>query len=324
MREKKGEQDRLDRLAREEQERKESKEEQERKERLEREEKQWAHELQMAQIGTASSSPAPGASALTQAHTFMPKWTEAEHEVWLDWAERVLSAYPLAPAEVSLLLGKFLGRKGLIAFKALPEADQGKWVDVHQAITKVFCKKAGHSTEQCQNKPQVSPTATFKPSPENLPTNKPAPSTGTDFQSPAKLQKSRGPNPQNHSLGMSRPQMPAFITLLVPPEYDVQWPPSSQSILDPIPVPGPAPVPGPQIYLPPEDPKLYSQSLPVPLACTEQCYSPSVLNDEQIPDQITVPDPALVPTPKHTPISIQEIPLRIPTLLPTWLCYQRR
>ncbi|XP_066956236.1 uncharacterized protein [Macrobrachium rosenbergii] len=82
IKEKKEEQDRLDRFAREEQER---------KDRLDREEKQQAHGLQMAQIGSTNSSPALGASARTQAHTFMPKWTEAEPEVWLDRAERVIT-----------------------------------------------------------------------------------------------------------------------------------------------------------------------------------------------------------------------------------------
>ncbi|XP_066978819.1 tetra-peptide repeat homeobox protein 1-like [Macrobrachium rosenbergii] len=102
---------------------------------------------------------------------------------------------------------------------------------------------------------------------------------------------------------MSKPRTPTLITLPVPPEYDVQWPPPSRSIPDPISVPGPAPVPVPwsHIDLPPGDPKLDSQSLPVPLECTEQCQPLSVPNDEQITDQIIVPDPALVPAPEHGP-----------------------
>ncbi|XP_066940006.1 uncharacterized protein [Macrobrachium rosenbergii] len=316
---------------------------------------------------------------------------------------------------------------------------------LQRPVVSGFYKKAGHSTEQCQNKPQAPPTVPFKPSPGNLPTNRPAPFTGEvprrdssqsyctackvyghsptwakctnnkssapaitlavtnpkslgppaedpiyvapprgsyparllkafddsgpqislirkdkvpygatinrrklitiedinqfkmilptvqlrvtrphrskiynlevasyipggygilleqDFQSPAKLRQSRGPNPPKHSLSMSRPQTPALITLPVPPKYDVQWPPPSRLIPDPIPVPGPAPmpVPGPQIDLSPEDPKLDSQSLPVPLACTEQCQAPSVPNNKQIPNKIIVPDPALVPAPEH-------------------------
>ncbi|XP_066943492.1 E3 ubiquitin-protein ligase RNF12-B-like [Macrobrachium rosenbergii] len=84
--------------------------------------------------------------------------------------------------------------------------------------------------------------------------------------------------------------------LPVPPEYDVQWPP--RSIPDPIPVPRPAsvPVPGPQSDLPPGDGK----SLPVPLACTEQCQAPSVLTEEH-KKLLIVPDPALVPVPEYAP-----------------------
>ncbi|XP_066969143.1 uncharacterized protein [Macrobrachium rosenbergii] len=54
-----------------------------------------------------------------------------------------------------------------------------------------------------------------------------------------------GSNPPYHSLGTSKPQMPAFIPLPVPPECNVQWPPPPRSILDPITVPGPTPVPVP-------------------------------------------------------------------------------
>ncbi|XP_066937346.1 tetra-peptide repeat homeobox protein 1-like [Macrobrachium rosenbergii] len=81
---------------------------------------------------------------------------------------------------------------------------------------------------------------------------------------------------------MSKPQMPAFIPLLVPG-------------------PAPVPMPGPQIDPPPGDPNLDLQSLPVTLACTEQCQAPSALDDEQIPNKILVPDPALVPLPEHAP-----------------------
>ncbi|XP_066941382.1 WAS/WASL-interacting protein family member 3-like [Macrobrachium rosenbergii] len=49
------------------------------------------------------------------------------------------------------------------------------------------------------------------------------------------------------------------------------------------------------------DSKVDSKSLPVPLACTEPCQAPSVTNDEQIPKQIMVPAPALVPPPEHAP-----------------------
>ncbi|XP_066969184.1 uncharacterized protein [Macrobrachium rosenbergii] len=126
---------------------------------------------------------------------------------------------------------------------------------------------------------------------------------GQDLPSPSKLQQSRGLNPPDHSLGTSKPQMPAFVPLPVPPECNVQWPSPSSTIPNPIPVPGPAPVPvlGLQIDLPPGDPTLDSQSLLASLGVTEQCQAPSISNDEQIPDQLLVPGPALVPAPDHAP-----------------------
>ncbi|XP_066958056.1 uncharacterized protein [Macrobrachium rosenbergii] len=59
------------------------------------------------------------------------------------------------------------------------------------------------------------------------------------------------------------------------------------------------PVPRHPIDLPPGDPKIDSQSLPVPLECTEQCQAPSIPNGEQSPNPIPVPGPALVPVPEH-------------------------
>ncbi|XP_066973195.1 uncharacterized protein [Macrobrachium rosenbergii] len=126
---------------------------------------------------------------------------------------------------------------------------------------------------------------------------------GQDFQSPSKLQQSRGPNPPNYSLGTSKPQTPAFVPLSVPPECNVQWPPPSRSIPNPIPMtsPAPEPVPGPQIDPPLGDPTLDSQSLPVSLGSTEQCQAPSIPNDEQFPNQLLVPGLTLVPAPEHAP-----------------------
>ncbi|XP_066961168.1 CREB-regulated transcription coactivator 1-like [Macrobrachium rosenbergii] len=102
---------------------------------------------------------------------------------------------------------------------------------------------------------------------------------------------------------MSNSQEPPFIPLPVPPEYSVQWPPPSEQISKPIRVPDPAPVPVPKhpIDLPPGDPKIDSQSLPVPLECTEQCQAPSVPNGEQSQNPTPLPDPALVPVPEHAP-----------------------
>ncbi|XP_066979650.1 diacylglycerol kinase kappa-like [Macrobrachium rosenbergii] len=103
-----------------------------------------------------------------------------------------------------------------------------------------------------------------------------------------------------------------------PPEYSVQWPSPSMQISNPSPVPGPAPVPVPRhpIDLPPGDSKIDSQSLPVPLECTEQYQAPSVLNGEQSPNPIPVPDPALVPVPEHAPDLHSRDPSSDPFSLP--------
>ncbi|XP_066978965.1 uncharacterized protein [Macrobrachium rosenbergii] len=79
-----------------------------------------------------------GMSALGQARSFMLKWTEAEPEVWLKCAERVLDCCTLSPTELSLVLTKFLGGKALIAYHALPVEDQGDWEVVCQAVTKAY------------------------------------------------------------------------------------------------------------------------------------------------------------------------------------------
>ncbi|XP_066953375.1 tetra-peptide repeat homeobox protein 1-like [Macrobrachium rosenbergii] len=102
---------------------------------------------------------------------------------------------------------------------------------------------------------------------------------------------------------MSKSHKPAFIPLPVPPEYNVQQTAPSEQISKSIPVPGPAPVPVPRtpIDLPPGDPKIGSQSLPVPLECTEQCQALSIPNGRESPNPMPVPDPALVPVPAHAP-----------------------
>ncbi|XP_066971776.1 tetra-peptide repeat homeobox protein 1-like [Macrobrachium rosenbergii] len=112
----------------------------------------------------------------------------------------------------------------------------------------------------------------------------------TPRATPGSWTKDKGPAPSNG-------------TVPVPPERNVQWPPPSRSIPDPIPVAGPAPlpVPGPQIDPPPGVPTLDSQSLPVSLGGAEQCQAPSVPNDKQIPNQLLARGPTLVPVPEHIP-----------------------
>ncbi|XP_066956253.1 E3 ubiquitin-protein ligase RNF12-B-like [Macrobrachium rosenbergii] len=120
------------------------------------------------------------------------------------------------------------------------------------------------------------------------------------------------PNGQNALIIISKYATLALAvtdpTTLGPPaqeshECNVQWPPPSRSILDPIPVPGPdpVPVPGPQIDTRLGDPTLDSQSLPVSLGTLSNAQALSVPNDEQIPNQLLVPGPALVPVPEHVP-----------------------
>ncbi|XP_066965647.1 zyxin-like [Macrobrachium rosenbergii] len=123
---------------------------------------------------------------------------------------------------------------------------------------------------------------------------------------------------------MSNSHKPPFIPLPVPPEYSVQWPPPSKQISKPSPLPGLAPVPVPKhpIDTPPGDPTIGSQSLPVPLECTEQCQAPSILDRKQSPNPIPVPDPALVPVPEHTPDLPSRDPNQDPPLLSSWLRYQ--
>ncbi|XP_066979097.1 mediator of RNA polymerase II transcription subunit 15-like [Macrobrachium rosenbergii] len=64
-------------------------------------------------------TPAVGMSALSQAHSFMPKWTEAEPKIWFKCTKRVLDCCTLSLAERSLVLTKFLGGKALIAYHAI-------------------------------------------------------------------------------------------------------------------------------------------------------------------------------------------------------------
>ncbi|XP_066962150.1 uncharacterized protein [Macrobrachium rosenbergii] len=86
---------------------------------------------------------------------------------------------------------------------------------------------------------------------------------------------------------MSKSHQPAFIPMSLPPEYNVQWPPPSEQISTPSPVPGPAPMTVPKCPrdLPPGDPKIDSQSLPVPLS------------REPSPDPLSSPILAPLPVP---------------------------
>ncbi|XP_066972396.1 uncharacterized protein [Macrobrachium rosenbergii] len=119
----------------------EQREERDRIAQEKREEREWedrerqrAHELQMLERQPATPPPpAAGMSALSQAHSFMPKWTESEPEVWLERAERVLEC-----CDLSLVLTKFLGGKALVAYHALPADDRGNWEAVRQAVTKAY------------------------------------------------------------------------------------------------------------------------------------------------------------------------------------------
>ncbi|XP_066958744.1 uncharacterized protein [Macrobrachium rosenbergii] len=266
-------------------------------------ERQRAHELQIAQTGTSNTPPTSGMSALSQAHAFMPKWTEAEPEVWLDRAEKVLGCYTFSPAKEILeqfklkhfllytppALATHIGKR---ATTTLAECCRlaNTW-DTHHAqnssmgrkiyppsfIAGVLLPKNGHLQK---------PIASYIPGNYDVLLRQ-------DFQSPPKSQQSRGPNSPTHSSGKSNPPSPFPQSipappgyhkdvkfLPVPPDYDIQWPP--RSIPDPIPVPSPDPVPvtGPQSDLPPGGSNPNSNSLPVPLACTEQCQAPSVQNGE--------------------------------------------
>ncbi|XP_066969187.1 MAP7 domain-containing protein 1-like [Macrobrachium rosenbergii] len=87
-----------------------------------------------------------------------------------------------------------------------------------------------------------------------------------------------------------------------------------KTISNPSPVSGPAPVPVPRhpINLHAGDSKIDSQSLPVPLECTEQCQPPVFPNGKQSPNPAPVPGPASVLVPEHTP----DLHSRDPTLDP--------
>ncbi|XP_066971904.1 nematocyst expressed protein 3-like [Macrobrachium rosenbergii] len=92
-----------------------------------------------------------------------------------------------------------------------------------------FCKKAGHSTEQCQKKPQALTTVPFKPSPRNLPTNKPAPSTGAvPHRDYSQIYCTALPDPASAPAPEHAPDLPA---------RDPNPDPLSSPSLDPQPVP---------------------------------------------------------------------------------------
>ncbi|XP_066946916.1 uncharacterized protein [Macrobrachium rosenbergii] len=217
--------------------------------------------------------------------------------------------------------------------------------------------KAQHPTEQCPNKPQAPPTVPFNPpSWESTTTSPPTPLVPNNMPASSTRVVPRGDNSQSYftackecghaptwakcpnnksstptiALAVTNPKSlgpPAKGPLYVgppraPPEYNVQWPPPSKLIPDPIPVPGPAPVlvPRHQLDLPMRSQNLFTIS-PILLECTEQCQAPSVPNDEQIPHIIPVPDAALVSAPEHAPDLSSRDPNPDPLFISAWLPY---
>ncbi|XP_066963160.1 anti-sigma-I factor RsgI2-like [Macrobrachium rosenbergii] len=141
---------------------------------------------------------------------------------------------------------------------------------------------------------------------------------GQDSLSQPNSKQPKGSDPSQSPSGTNSPLLPG------PHECPEQCHAPSASVVEPlpnlIPVQGPALVPVPEhtIDLPSGNPKLDSNSLPVPLECPEQCHTPSIpnveptsnLSPEPGPALMTVPEPiptltavpglTLVPVPEHT------------------------
>ncbi|XP_066965923.1 protein TonB-like [Macrobrachium rosenbergii] len=77
--------------------------------------------------------------------------------------------------------------------------------------------------------------------------------------------------------------------------------PAVEPLTNQIPVPGPAPVPVLRrtLNLPPEDPKLDLNPLPVPPECPGLCHLQPITDIEEIHDMIPVPRLVLVPAPER-------------------------
>ncbi|XP_066947127.1 uncharacterized protein [Macrobrachium rosenbergii] len=120
---------------------------------------------------------------------------------------------------------------------------------------------------------------------------------GQDFQSPSKLEQSRGRNPPHCSLGMSKPQTPDFVPLPVPPG-ELQWPPPPRSTSSHS---GTQPCPQCQCHtlhrlIPPGDPTFDSQSLQCHLVPPPE-HGPDLHSRDPSPGPLSSPGLALLPMP---------------------------
>ncbi|XP_066969261.1 uncharacterized protein [Macrobrachium rosenbergii] len=176
-----------------------------------------------------------------------------------------------------------------------------------------FCKKIGHSKEQCRSK-QPEPLSPGQP------TNKsPAPSAGAvrrDFsQTFCTGCKVFGHSPSWAKCPRNNKSSNPAVALAVTNLESLGPPAKGPIYVAPPRVPGTAsvPVPRPQPDLPSVESRL-STPLPVPLGRTEQCQSPSVQTDETTTTSLPAPVPMSVP--EHAPDPPSRDPTPNPPSLP--------
>ncbi|XP_066965671.1 ensconsin-like [Macrobrachium rosenbergii] len=197
----------------------------------------------MLEQQNATPPPAAGMSALSQAHSFMPKWTESEPEKTGHSSEQCQSKKPtpLSPGKPP---------------NTSPEPSTGAAQKDFSQTFCTACKVYGHSpawakcpSNHKSNTPTVAlavtdPTSLGPPAEGRIYVAPPRVASllpggydailGQDFQSPQKSRQSRGPHSPNHFSGASNP--PPLLpqsrlvapgnqedvqSLPVPPEYDL-------------------------------------------------------------------------------------------------------